>query len=175
MVKYARCVSIDPRDVEAIFRGSGALREGHFVLASGRHSALYLEKFEVLQRPDKTERLSAAIAEWARISYGWLGRSPDYKAAFLATLGANADFYDPYQDNAKRWYREAQERVLYWNHAIIHPPVDRNRSPEEVSDVFMHVEEERDDGQTADAGNHALLLRAGRGERRPAVSSVLDP
>ena len=33
-----------------------------------------------------------AIAEWARIGYGWLGRSPDYKAAFLATLGANADF-----------------------------------------------------------------------------------
>ena len=87
-----------------------------------------------------------AIAEWARIGYGWLGRSPDYKAAFLATLGANADFYDPYQDNARRWYREAQERVLYWNHAIIHPPVDRSRPPEEVSDVFMHVEEERDNG-----------------------------
>ncbi len=24
-----------------------------------------------------------AIAEWARIGYGWMGRSPDYKAAFL--------------------------------------------------------------------------------------------
>jgi 4-hydroxyphenylacetate 3-hydroxylase N terminal len=34
-----------------------------------------------------------AIALWARITYGWLGRSPDYKAAFLATLGANNDFY----------------------------------------------------------------------------------
>ncbi len=87
-----------------------------------------------------------AIAQWARLSYGWLGRSPDYKAAFLATLGANSDFYAPYQDNAKRWYKEAQERVLYWNHAIIHPPVDRNRPPDEVADVFMHVEAERDDG-----------------------------
>ncbi len=87
-----------------------------------------------------------AIAAWARLSYGWLGRSPDYKAAFLATLGANSDFYEPYQENAKRWYREAQERVLYWNHAIIHPPVDRNRSLEEAGDVFMHVEDERDDG-----------------------------
>src|SRR5512146_1850540 len=28
-----------------------------------------------------------AIAEWARITFGWMGRSPDYKAAFLATLG----------------------------------------------------------------------------------------
>src|SRR6201994_686619 len=55
-----------------------------------------------------------AIAQWARLTYGGLGRSPDYKAAFLATLGANSDFYEPYQENAKRWYREAHERVLYW-------------------------------------------------------------
>ena len=87
-----------------------------------------------------------AIAEWARISYGFMGRSPDYKAAFLGTLGANADFYDPYQENAKRWYKESQEKVLYWNHAIIHPPVDRHRPPDEVGDVFMHVEEETDNG-----------------------------
>ena len=87
-----------------------------------------------------------AIAEWARITYGWMGRSPDYKAAFLGTLGANADFYDPYQENARRWYRESQEKVLYWNHAIIHPPVDRNRPPDEVADVFVHVEKETDNG-----------------------------
>ena len=48
--------------------------------------------------PRNAEELVAgrdAIAEWARITYGWLGRSPDYKAAFLATLGANAEFYAP--------------------------------------------------------------------------------
>lgn len=87
-----------------------------------------------------------AIAAWARLTYGWMGRSPDYKASFLGTLGANADFYDPFQENARRWYRESQEKVLYWNHAIIHPPVDRNRPPDEVADVFVHVEEERDNG-----------------------------
>jgi 4-hydroxyphenylacetate 3-monooxygenase len=43
-----------------------------------------------------------AIAAWARLTWGWLGRSPDYKAAFLATLGANAAFYEPYQENARR-------------------------------------------------------------------------
>ena len=56
-----------------------------------------------------------AIAAWARLTYGWMGRSPDYKASFLGTLGANADFYTPFQDNARRWYRESQEKVLYWN------------------------------------------------------------
>ncbi len=88
----------------------------------------------------------AAIAEWARITYGWLGRSPDYKAAFLATLGANADFYAPYQENARRWYKYSVERVPFINHAIIHPPVDRDRPPSEVVDVCAHVEKETDAG-----------------------------
>ncbi len=92
-----------------------------------------------------------AIAEWARITYGWVGRSPDYKAAFLATLGANADFYDPYQDNARRWYKFSQERVPFINHAIIHPPVDRDKAPDLVSpdspaSVCCHVVRETDAG-----------------------------
>ncbi|HEY3609910.1 MAG TPA: 4-hydroxyphenylacetate 3-hydroxylase N-terminal domain-containing protein [Pseudonocardiaceae bacterium] len=90
-----------------------------------------------------------AIAAWARMSYGWMGRSPDYKAAFLGTLGANADFYDPYAANARRWYRESQEKVLFWNHAIVHPPVDRNLPPDQVADVFVHVEKETDSGLIA--------------------------
>src|SRR5256885_10439102 len=87
-----------------------------------------------------------AIAEWAKLCYGWLGRAPDYKAAFLGTLGANAEFYAPWQENAKRWYRFSQERVPFVNHAIIHPPVDRNRPPQEVGDVYCHVEKETDAG-----------------------------
>ncbi|MCW3818287.1 Pyoverdin chromophore biosynthetic protein pvcC [Micromonospora sp. DR5-3] len=87
-----------------------------------------------------------AIAAWARMSYGWMGRSPDYKASFLGTLGANAGFYAPYSDNAERWYQESQEKVLFWNHAIVHPPVDRNRPPDQVADVYIRVERETDAG-----------------------------
>jgi aromatic ring hydroxylase len=87
-----------------------------------------------------------AIAEWARITYGWMGRSPDYKAAFLATLGANDAFYHPYEENARRWYRFSQERVPFINHAIIHPPIDRDRPPNEAGDVCCHVESETDQG-----------------------------
>src|ERR1700752_5226222 len=87
-----------------------------------------------------------AIAAWARLTYGWMGRSPDYKAACLATLGTNAEFYAPYQDNARRWYRQAQERVLFLNHALVQPPVDRHRPPDEGADVYVHVEKETDAG-----------------------------
>lgn len=86
-----------------------------------------------------------AIANWQRLTYGWLGRSPDYKAAFLGTLGANSDFYT-YPENAQRWYKYSQERVAYVNHAIIHPPIDRNRPPNEIKDVCVHVKKETDAG-----------------------------
>ena len=57
---------IEAAEVERIFRDAGAFREGHFLLSSGKHSPRYLEKFQVLQWPRDTERLCAAIAQWAR-------------------------------------------------------------------------------------------------------------
>ena len=48
---------------EELFRRSGALREGHFLLKSGRHGDAYVEKFAVLSGadfpPDLAERLYA--------------------------------------------------------------------------------------------------------------------
>ena len=87
-----------------------------------------------------------AIVGWQRLVYGFMGRTPDYKAAFLATLGANTEFYAPYQDNARAWYTRAQERVLFMNHAFVHPPIDRSKPADEVADICVHVEEENDNG-----------------------------
>ncbi|HEX9437070.1 MAG TPA: orotate phosphoribosyltransferase, partial [Candidatus Limnocylindria bacterium] len=53
-------------EVERVFRDAGAFQEGHFVLSSGKHSSRYLEKFQVLQWPARTERLCGDIAAWAR-------------------------------------------------------------------------------------------------------------
>src|SRR5256885_10768331 len=94
------------------------------------------------------EQLAArdAIAAWSRLTYGWLGRSPDYKASFLGTLCANAEFYRPFEANARAWYKNAQERVMYLNHAIIHPPVDRDRGIHERAEVCVHIEKETDAG-----------------------------
>lgn len=87
-----------------------------------------------------------AIAAWARITYGWMGRSPDYKAAFLNTLGANAEFYGKFADNARQWYKRGQEAVLYLNHALVNPPIDRNKPVEQVKDVYITIQKETDAG-----------------------------
>ena len=42
---------------EVLFRSSGALREGHFQLKSGRHGDAYVEKFAVLSDPAATSEL----------------------------------------------------------------------------------------------------------------------
>ena len=49
--------------VEEIFRKSGAVLEGHFLLTSGLHSPVYWEKFQVLQYPNYTEQLCHMIAD----------------------------------------------------------------------------------------------------------------
>ena len=49
-------------EIEDALRESGALLEGHFILASGRHSAQYIEKFRLLEQPRLTSRLCAEIA-----------------------------------------------------------------------------------------------------------------
>ena len=53
-------------DVLAEFRDAGALREGHFVLSSGLHSPVFLQKNLVFARPDRTERLCKALADKIR-------------------------------------------------------------------------------------------------------------
>ncbi len=49
-------------NVEEIFEKSGAILRGHFLLASGLHSPVYWEKFQVLQSPNYTEQLCRMIA-----------------------------------------------------------------------------------------------------------------
>lgn len=53
-------------EVLDIFRSCDALLEGHFVLSSGLHSPLFLQKTLVFRRPDATETLCKALAERVR-------------------------------------------------------------------------------------------------------------
>ncbi len=48
--------------IEEIFEVAGALRRGHFLLKSGRHSGRYLEKFAVLQYPALAVEIGRRLA-----------------------------------------------------------------------------------------------------------------
>jgi orotate phosphoribosyltransferase len=56
--------------VEELFEAAGALRRGHFLLKSGRHSDRYLEKFAVLQYP------ALAVEIGRRLAASFIDREP---------------------------------------------------------------------------------------------------
>ena len=88
-----------------------------------------------------------AIAISQRVNYGWMGRTPDYKAAFMGHLGDNAAFYDkPYQANALNWYKKTAEKCLFLNHVLVDPPVDRSQERVNVRDVFVSVDKDDSKG-----------------------------
>jgi orotate phosphoribosyltransferase len=83
------------------FRAAGALLEGHFILSSGRHSPVFLQKMFVFQDPARTEKLCRALAEKAREKFGEIdivaspalgGIVPGYETA--RWLGAKAIFVE---------------------------------------------------------------------------------
>ncbi len=99
------------------------------------------------QSQSVAELISArdAIAEWARITFGWMGRSPDFKASWSALLRTNAALSGEFNANAERWYEITRKTVPFLGHAYVNPPVDRHLPLESV-DVNIRVEKETDAG-----------------------------
>lgn len=56
------CATMTENEVRTILRETGVLLEGHFRLTSGRHSPVFLQCSQVLQHPQHTGRLGAALA-----------------------------------------------------------------------------------------------------------------
>ena len=113
--------------------------------------------FRVPRSREDLRGAQAAIAAWSRMTYGWMGRTPDYKAAYSNTLGGNAEYYGPYAGNARAWYKRAQETVPFMNHAIVNPPIDRHKPAEQVKDVLRL-------GAEGDRRRHHRLGRQGGGD-----------
>ena len=46
------------RNLLRLLKDSGAMLEGHFLLTSGRHSNIYIEKFRILENPISLNEIS---------------------------------------------------------------------------------------------------------------------
>jgi len=103
-----------------IFKKTGALLEGHFLLTSGLHSPHYWEKFSVLQYPKYTEQLCSLIAKHYKKEGVQLVAGPTTGGVILAYatakhLGVRSIFAE--KEGNKRIFRRGfqikpQERVL---------------------------------------------------------------
>ncbi|MFI5410762.1 orotate phosphoribosyltransferase [Kaistia sp. UC242_56] len=104
-----------------VFRESGALLEGHFILSSGLRSPIFLQKARVFMYPDRTERLCKALAEKIResgvafdlvVSPALGGLIPGYETA--RHLGVPAMWVEREQDEfrLRRFELPANAKIL---------------------------------------------------------------
>jgi orotate phosphoribosyltransferase len=125
-------------EVRQLFVETGAILEGHFLLTSGLHSPLYVEKFQVLQYPQHTAKLCAALADRFSKEDVQLVIGPVTGGILLAhevgkNLGTRAIFTE--RENGKMALRRGfvinpGERVL-----IVEDIVTTGGSVQEVIDV----------------------------------------
>ncbi len=83
------------------FKDAGALLEGHFILSSGLHSPVFLQKMRIFEDPVRTGRVCAALGALIRESFGHVdlvvspaigGIIPGYETA--RALGCKAVFVE---------------------------------------------------------------------------------
>ena len=125
-------------EVRALLVETEAVLEGHFLLTSGLHSPLYVEKFNVLQHPEYTEKLCRELAERFKNKRVQTVMGPMTGGILLAhevgkALGTRAIFTDREKGKMtlRRGFRiEPGERVL-----IVEDIVTTGGSVKEVVDV----------------------------------------
>lgn len=126
------------QDVKQLLIDTEAILEGHFLLTSGLHSPMYVEKFNVLQHPKYTEKLCKELAERFRDQKVELVIGPMTGGILLAhevgkALGTRAIFTE--RENGKMTLRrgfkiEPGTRVL-----VVEDIVTTGGSVREVVDV----------------------------------------
>lgn len=126
------------QDVKQLLIDTEAILEGHFLLTSGLHSPMYVEKFNVLQHPKYTEKLCQELAERFRDQKVELVIGPMTGGILLAhevgkALGTRAIFTE--RENGKMTLRrgfriEPGTRVL-----VVEDIVTTGGSVREVVDV----------------------------------------
>ncbi|MGH2736010.1 MAG: orotate phosphoribosyltransferase, partial [Actinomycetota bacterium] len=81
---------MNPAEVMSVLEQHDAILRGHFKLASGRHSDLYVQKFRAFEHPRLTQSLGEAIANLFEGEFD-LVASPAFGAVvlgFAASLAA---------------------------------------------------------------------------------------
>jgi len=54
---------MEPRELLKLLQETGAMLDGHFLLTSGRHSNMYIEKFRILEDPRALDDVCRAMSE----------------------------------------------------------------------------------------------------------------
>jgi 4-hydroxyphenylacetate 3-monooxygenase len=114
------------------------------------------ERFSGMWRiPRSADDLRARRAtheQWARPSYGLMGRTPDHVASLLTAFRGSSDVFarggTRFAENVVRFYEKARREDAYVAYTIVPPQVDRSKPAHQQPEPFLYAgaAEEREDG-----------------------------
>lgn len=87
-----------------------------------RYAAYYLRP---KSRSDLEHR-SACSAVIADLTYGMMGRSPDFVAGYVTGVAMDAKAFGKYADNVSAYYEHARRNDIFLSHAVTPPPGSRD-------------------------------------------------
>jgi len=128
-----------------LFKKTGVIMEGHFLLTSGRHSSVFLQCSQLLQFPEYTEALCRLMAEPFKDKAVEAVIGPAMGGVILAyemarTLGVRALYAEPAADKMilRRGFKiETQEKLL-----VVEDAVTTGGSVQKVIDLIKSCEAE---------------------------------
>src|SRR5690242_650311 len=86
---------------------------------------------------------SQAIARWANLTKGWVGRSPDHVGGFLAGFASSPETFDKgerqFGKNVTAFYKKLLAESLYVSYVIIPPQIDRSTTASGWKEELLQV------------------------------------
>lgn len=130
------------QEIKQLFIETNAIMEGHFLLTSGLHSPLYVEKFNVLQHPEYTEKLCRELASRFKDDHIETVVGPMTGGILLAhetgkALGTRAIFTE--RENRRMTFRRGFSLSLGERILIVEDIVTTGGSVQEVIDVVREA------------------------------------
>jgi orotate phosphoribosyltransferase len=114
---------MDGAEVLTLLEDAGAVRSGHFLLSSGKHSDRYVEKARMFERPQVVLRMAEDIARW----------HDDVQAVVSPAVGAiPLGFAVALAAGARFLYAERQDGLLLLRRGFRLEPSERSLVVEDV-------------------------------------------
>ncbi|SIR99254.1 anthranilate 3-monooxygenase (FAD) / 4-hydroxyphenylacetate 3-monooxygenase [Peribacillus simplex] len=98
------------------------------------------------------QKRSKLFEVYARMTYGLMGRTPDFLNVVVTSMAHNSWFLDEYNkdwsQNIKDYYAYIRDNDLFLTHAIINPQNDRSKQSYEQKETYTHLGtvEEKEEG-----------------------------
>ncbi|MFD0848653.1 4-hydroxyphenylacetate 3-hydroxylase family protein [Sphingosinicella xenopeptidilytica] len=96
------------------------------------------------------ERRREAFRIWSEMTFGLMGRSPDFLNTTLLAMWESADVFGrggaQFAQNVTNYYRYVRDNDLFLSHALITPQNDRSKSSSEQAKLHLRVVKETDAG-----------------------------